>query len=850
MSQEDLPVEQIRPQFEQALEHNQALIISAPTGSGKSTRLPIWLATGQPRPVLVVEPRRVACRALADYISSVMGETVGQRVGYSVRFEERRSANTQVLFVTPGVALRLLARGQRFDFGAVMIDEFHERGWETDLLATLLRERLNTDPELRLIVTSATLDIEALKAQLGALHIEATGRTYPVTAQYMPEGTHAPSHDRLDERVARAVRQIVEREDLDGEILVFLPGKGELRDAQQQLEGLAQRHGLSLVQIHASLPMSQLARAYAPPVAGQRRVFLSTNVAETSLTLPGVTWVVDSGLARMVIHRGGKTALAMVPISQDAMDQRMGRAGRVSAGRCIRLWDERYRPQAVTAPELERMELDDVLLRAAICGLDGERLERAPWITPPPQFALKRASARLKNIGALDEQGRITPSGERLAHLPVSVDEARMLVDTPAPLKLLMPDLVAILQRGQRMILPLDKVHDAQGVLEARKALFLGCRHEVAEAIVALRQGDARRHGLHDAALSEARKLAHSLRQLIDPDAPAPTSTHEPSIPFEALIKHLLERSPESAFVLRERALKREQQAKPQRSKSQPWANGQIEVMVDPFTPYNDEDKLKPHERPLAGLLLNTMWLGAREGLSVIARGSMLLPCSLKQLAQADLGEQIVSEVTLQGSKHSPRVVGTVRQELAGVALDTTQRALRGEPLARASASLIMQNRLFKGALEPLLDRLHLWSILHQWMPTLETEHWRLDKLQNEPAPPEPEDYLTQRLLEMGVQTNEDLSLIGPEDLLPDLASRVNAADYELEQLMEELPRIWEFQGARYTCTPSIRAARITLEPENHIARKNSEPSAKFLPRFRGFRVVYVQASRSVTLRG
>ena len=849
---ETLPIESIRPQVEQALRASRSLIISAPTGSGKSTRLPCWLAQEPQRRVLVVEPRRMACRALADHLSAQEGQAVGQRFGYSVRFEERRSAATQVLFVTPGVALRLLARDQPFDFHAVLLDEFHERSWEMDLVATLLRRRLDDDSEadLRLLITSATLEAEALAARLGAQHLTASGRAFPVTVRHEPGGVFAPSHERLAERVAQAVRHIVEREALQGELLVFLPGKAEIQHAHAALTGLAQARGLTLMPVHASLPLHELARAWAPAAPGQRRVFLATNVAETSLTLPGVTWVIDSGLERMMIHRGGKTALALVPTSQASMDQRLGRAGRVAPGQGVRLWDEGFRPEAATSPEIERMELDDLLLRAALCGLDGPEVEAAPWPSPPPTFALERARARVARAGALDAQGRLTPLGARLAQLPVSVEQARQLLDTPAPLRRSLPDLIALLERGQRLLLPLDRVPNPEATLEARRALFAGCRHEVAQALRALRAGESRRHGLHEAALREARQLAWALRRLIDPQAPEPQAEDDSPLDEEALIQHLLKRTPEAAFVLRERALKRAPREE-DRARSEPWANGELEVLVEPYVAYREEDRPKrPADRPVAGLLLNITWLGERSGLGVLARGDMLLPCSLKTLAQAGLGQEVVHEVTLERRAGAWRVMGQVSRELAGVTLQSELSELSGDALRQAAAALILHNRLIKGVVDPLLDRLHLWQLLHQWPARdPETSHWRLDALLEQPAP-EPLPYLIERLAQMEVQTCEELSLLEAHDLLPDLAGLIGAMPYELDALLAELPRRWELHGASYTLQIALRAGRVIMEPENHVARKNKEPAANLLPRLRGLRVIYQQASRSFTLRG
>ena len=231
-----LPVDAIRETFEQTLASTKKpVIVTAPTGSGKSTRLPGWLAEYTSKKVMVVEPRRVACRSLATFLAKQAGEKVGQSVGYSIRFEDVRSKHTQVLFVTPGVALRMLA-GDDFGFGAVLIDEFHERGWEVDLIATILRSKRSSGAlDAPLVFTSATLDAESLAEELDALVLEASGRTFPVTIEYTDDGVMMPTREDLDARVERAVRNIISRDEEDGEILVFLPGKGEIGACAKRL---------------------------------------------------------------------------------------------------------------------------------------------------------------------------------------------------------------------------------------------------------------------------------------------------------------------------------------------------------------------------------------------------------------------------------------------------------------------------------------------------------------------------------------------------------------------------------------------------------------------------------------
>src|SRR5690554_700815 len=607
-----LPVDAIRPQFMEALREHPRHILTAPTGSGKSTRLPLWLAEYTGKPVLVVEPRRVACRSLAGFLAEQRGEKVGESIGYRVRFDDRSGPDTQVIFATTGIALRMLAArgGERARFGAVLIDEFHERGWEVDVLsAALLKAQGAGEYEGYVVLTSATVDAEAIAGRIDARVHHASGRTYPVTIGYAND-VAAPTGDNLAGRVRDALAKELSGPDDDGgDVLVFLPGKREIQGTEDALGGLARSHDLELLQVHGSLPVDEIQKAFRPS-APKRRVFLATNVAETSVTLPGVTLVLDSGLARMRVHRGGRSALALVAVAGASMDQRAGRVGRVREGRCVRLWGERFSPQPHAAPEIERIELDDVLLAAAAVGLEGPDLLEAPWISEPPAFAIEEARARLRRAAALDDQGRLTRLGWQLAGMPVSGDEGRLLIDPPQKLAATLCDLVAILQRGQDLLLPEQLLGGRrEDVREQRRDLFQNVHDEVSLQLVALRHGDARRHGLRASALREVRQIATSLRALLDVKPLSPRGDQNLASP-EELVRYALVRIPESAFVVRSRALKKRIDGRAQRGRSEPWGNGEIELLVWPFaSPALKEGEKAPND-PVAGLILDTFWIG------------------------------------------------------------------------------------------------------------------------------------------------------------------------------------------------------------------------------------------------
>jgi ATP-dependent helicase HrpB len=830
-----LPVDEVRGQFIAALGTKRPVVLTAPTGSGKSTRLPLWMAEEFDGPVLVVEPRRVACRSLAGWLSEQRGEPVGTSIGYTVRFDDSTSRDTQVVFATTGVALRMLSEDE-FRFAGVLVDEFHERSWQVDLILAIIRSRRSAGDHIPLVITSATLDAVSLSGVLDAQVIEASGRAYPVDIEYVGE-PKAPSRRDLDKRVADAVKHTLDR-DPDGDVLVFLPGKGEISDCESALEKVVGARGAEAVAVHGGLPAHRMKQALGRS-KDKRRVYLSTNVAETSVTLPGVTTVIDSGLARMRIHRGGRTALALVPIAQDSMDQRAGRAGRVRPGRCVRLWSERFRPQEVTAPEIERIELDDVLLHAGVCGLEGERLDDAPWVTEPPEFAVSAATGRLVDVGAFDTRKRITDKGKKLAELPVDGHDARMLIGVTDPgvseeMAGMACDLVALLQLNTGLMLSTGD----RDVHRARAEACRGLQNEVYVEIEMLRRGDPRRHRLHGSALAEARKVAASLRELVDAPTKSPTRDDSEFPDAEAFAAYLLERIPETAFVLRERAKRRRDGKKARPGRSEPWGNGQVELAVWPYSPPRPEHEDEP-DSPVAGLVLDTFWIGDG-GTGVRGHGRMVLPCTYDQLADANRGDETIGRVELRGGRR-PRIVARVERELAGVAISSRHEGLRGPRLCEAAAELILENRLFKGSAEAVRDDLHLWGVVGGWPE--EERHWP------ESTPPAPADYLAERLEMLGLRSSEELALLEGDDLRPDLVDMLGVPAYELERFEEDFSRMWEHMGCVYECVVQAKTRKVMLEPANKKAKRGKDPNATHLPRFRGFSVYFRNASRVVSIR-
>ncbi|MFM1871649.1 MAG: hypothetical protein RL398_1071 [Planctomycetota bacterium] len=416
---EPLPIDDALPAVREAMRDATTLLLSAPPGSGKTTRVPPalldLLTAGQE--IVVLEPRRLAARAAAARVAQELGCELGGLVGYQVRGDTKIGKATRIRFVTEGVLVRQLVRDPFLEgVGAVCLDEFHERHLEGDLALAMLAEAQATVREdLKLCVMSATLDAGPLRKFLaGAREVAADGRLYPVEVVHLGR--------RADEPLEVAVRNAVERalDETAGDVLVFLPGTGEIQRCEGALDNLARRRGVLALPLHGRLEPAEQDRAIRPQ--DRRKVVLSTNVAESSLTIAGVTAVVDTGLARELrFDRGrGVDVLELERISLASATQRAGRAGRTGPGKCYRLWslaEERgMAPQA--RPEVQRIDLcGPALLVRAFAGRDP--LEFG-WYEAPPREALHHADELLVLLGALDKRSKaLTRRGEALLDLPL-----------------------------------------------------------------------------------------------------------------------------------------------------------------------------------------------------------------------------------------------------------------------------------------------------------------------------------------------------------------------------------------------------------------------------------------------
>ncbi len=414
-----LSIETVLPALRTALEGSMNVVLQAPPGAGKTTRVPLalrdadWLAA---RKIVMLEPRRVAARAAATFMARSLGEQAGATVGYRTRLDTRVSARTRVEVVTEGILARMLAADPGLDeYGLVIFDEFHERSLHADLgLALALESQALLCPDLRILVMSATLDGARVAALLGnAPVITAEGRSFPIQVRYRP-----PRQDgRLEARVAAVVTEALA--ETEGDVLVFLPGAAEIRRVGEALGGtIAHRSDIIVLPMHGMLEAGQQDEVLLPDRAGRRKVILATSIAETSLTIDGVRVVVDAGLARTprFSARTGMTRLETVRASRASTEQRAGRAGRQAPGLCYRLWSEVE--QAGLAPfhdpEIAAADLVPLVLTVLAAGSD---LETMRWLDAPPRAHVAQARALLTEFAALDAEGRITTHGRELAAL-------------------------------------------------------------------------------------------------------------------------------------------------------------------------------------------------------------------------------------------------------------------------------------------------------------------------------------------------------------------------------------------------------------------------------------------------
>lgn len=501
-----LPIDAVLPQLISMLSSHASVILEAPPGAGKTTRVPLALLEQRwldGKSILMLEPRRLAARGAAGFMAQCLGEEAGETIGYRVRFDNRISARTRVEVITEGILTRRLQQDPELSgVGLVIFDEFHERNLHSDLALSLcLDAQQGLRDDLKILVMSATLDGKRIAELLEAPVVRSEGRSYPVDIRYLPREPEGS----IAEVMAASLRRILP--ETEGDVLAFLPGAGEIRRVEQLLGSTADDAGVAVYSLFGDLNFSDQEKAILPQPDGQRKLVLSTPIAETSLTIEGVTVVVDSGWQRVPRFdpRSGFSRLETVRVSRASAEQRAGRAGRLAPGTCYRLWGEQTQQGLVpyNAPEISEADLAPLALELAQWGVaDAAQLV---WLDAPPEAALSQAKELLFELDAVDGSGRITPLGERMAGLPLHPRLSHMLLRAESMgLGALACDVAALLSE-----------RDPLRQLDGERRCDFPLRIDALRAHRERGNQGAREYGADAAACARAERAARQWRKLL-----------------------------------------------------------------------------------------------------------------------------------------------------------------------------------------------------------------------------------------------------------------------------------------------------------------------------------------------
>jgi len=784
----ELPIDAIRNEFEQSLASGHVLV-EASTGSGKSTRLPLWCRSlGR---VLVVQPRRLAARSLARYLARQLNSEVAQIVGYAVRFDSQYNAQTQVVFVTPGIALRMFAENAIHDFSCLILDEFHERRWDTDLLAAMMRQYcLSQSPPLRMVVTSATLEGKSLAAFFQAQRLVAEGRSYPVSIHYNDDN-ELPRIKHLEQRVVAAINDQLKRAEV-GDILVFLPGKAEIAAVQSAL-----KTDRIVLPLHAGVPKQQQDLALQP--SERPRIILATNVAETSLTIPGISTVIDSGLERRTHHRNARTVLGLHAISQAAADQRAGRAGRLGPGYCLRLWGRRALLQPYTAAEIEREELTELVLAAAAAGVSVRSLA---FPTQPPQHAVTRAIELLQRMRALDDSERITEHGQRLFPLPLDALFAHLISAMPdQQTRAAMIDISAALSADRALLGNHDSDTKRQILQQWQPE---GC--DVSALIALMRAAPPAGLVVNQSVLKQAKRIARHVYAAMKMEAV--TSVSYPRL---SLLRAIYQTAPDLLFVRRKK-------------RRDYLGNGFAELEVG-------RESRFPEQAQAAIVLDQHFSVG--KGLSkTINKGTCMAPVSFSVLDEWGVGELQFEKLEWDG-KH---LLALVQRVYAGRVISENEQSLQGEDLRRACVRLILRRSLFAGVGDKLRADIDAWNLYL----ALELHKVSLHRFERD-QPVELETWLLDHLQALGVEHDEDLSLLEAQDFVFD-----GIPEWERAGFDEKFPLQVTLSDLIMRVEYDIKRRHIVLHKIHGI--RKMPPKRLELPLWSGWSIQFRDTSKVVDI--
>lgn len=773
------PIDAIQTTFREQVKQRH-IIIEAETGTGKSTRLPVWAAElGR---VLVIEPRRVACTSLAEYVAELEGADLGGRIGYAIKFEAKFSDTTEIVFATPGVALRWFSENRLSEFDIVMLDEFHERRADMDILAGLL---LATGKH-RLIVTSATINTAVLADYFDAEVLRAEGKRFDVSECYLvSNSSQIPSWRHLESRVKEAVERCL---DGKGDILIFLPGRKEIQQCQSALSAI----DADIIPLHASV--SERERHNALTESDRKRIILATNIAETSLTIPGITAVIDSGLERRTHSRHGRSVLALHAISKASAKQRKGRAGRVAPGRCLRLYGEFAPLEAFTPPELEREELVDMMLASACCGFE---LTALSLLSSLPQKNLELARQQLIQMDALDCKGKVTAHGKILYPLPIDSLFAHLISAMKSKAnREAMVDLAAVLQTPQTLWtlsgneLAYDQYKDWNPKLCDAVTSIRVLRGERPECLV-----------VNEQTLEEAVKTSESMRSALSlPGLLAPSRFDRNS-----WLNDVMAASPELVFVRREK-------------RRQAFGNGLAEVQLSRGSVFPEKDE--------AAIVFDQFHLSDAGGRNPRSIASCMAPVSFAQLEMQGVGEWVTEEVV---KSEAGVAIAQMKLMYVGRVIAVKEAEANGKALITSMAERLLAGELLPGTGEKVCEQIRYWNLFNLIQ-------------NNDEVPVDIALWVEKRLELLGVESEEDLEL-------------VDESDFEFDGIPEwELPKFK--QAHPLTVTLADLFLDVEYQPKrkrvvlHHIkGKRKQDPQRWELPRWNGWKVQYKKASRTIDIK-
>ncbi|MGF1681630.1 DEAD/DEAH box helicase [Photobacterium minamisatsumaniensis] len=788
-----LPIESIKSEFLSLLSQHH-LVVQAETGSGKSTHLPVWAAE-QGR-VLVVEPRRVACTSLSEFVASQRGEQVGQSVGHAIRFDNQFDDKSEIVFVTPGVALRWLTENKLEGFSTVIIDEFHERRWDTDLLLAVLKQ-LDSH---RIVVTSATLDSQRLTEYLAGHCLQAKGRNFHVTTSHLAtDSRNMPDVRHIDKQVKNVVLSHYQEH---RDILVFLPGRKEIQQCLSMLkQALAAEVDMGLIDIiplHSSVTDDERHRALTE--SDKQRIILATNVAETSLTIPGVTLIVDTGLERRTHQRNGRTVLGLHAISKASSEQRKGRAGRVEDGVCLRLYGKAAPLELVTPPELHREELVEPMLAAACCGF---KLAQLPFVDVLPAKSLDIASEKLQNMKAINQSGDVTKHGQLLYPLPIDTLFAHLITAMPDKASQeAMVDLSAALSIYQRLWQMPSSEEKREQLLKWEPN---GCD---ATALIKLLRGPVPEClNIDTELLKEARQLSEQIRTAMS----LPALEVASSLRREKWLEAIMLAMPDLVFVRRQK-------------RRQALGNGFVEVSVGRDSRYSEEAE--------AAIVFDQFAVPGKGVKQNLVLATCMAPVPLSMLNQHSFGDDATGETKVTDNG----CLVEYQKIYAGRVIDSQWAPPQGESALDSLVDMTLSGQLLNGLAE------RLTADIHQWNLYLALGRYQADVCTRLAESTDVKLWLVEQFEALGIESIDDMELFTADDFIFDGIPVWKRSDFDdafpYQVILTDLAMKIEYQIAR----------KLVIAVHTSGKRKQ-DPKRWELPRWQGWRVQYRKASRTIDIR-